>query len=336
MPTFKARNVCVTISNLHELPPGVNTDKVKYYIFGRETGENGLKHLQGYIEFTKQVTLNQIKSFFNCPTMHVEKRRGTQREAIDYCKKEDQNPIEFGTAKSNGRPQIQIHVDENEQLKGLNELIDEGKSDLEIMNEFPIYSHRYNGFIEKRRQLIAEAKQQAELEEWADAIVLNRYQQDWNERLSRQNDRQITWINDEDGNKGKSLFSKWKMVKDDCIRFTNAKSADIAYAYNGQQEVIINLSRTVDGRVNYGIIEDLKNGMVFSGKYASKSKIYAKGPRIIVMANFAPDFNAMSADRWDYIHYPSAETRGIQLNADGFIYEEDEDYEPPRKRVCRR
>ena len=61
----------------------------KYVIIGKEVGENGTHHLQGYGEFASQVRFHRIKKEVN-NQMHFERRYGPQKSAIDYCKKDGQ------------------------------------------------------------------------------------------------------------------------------------------------------------------------------------------------------------------------------------------------------
>lgn len=55
------------------------------YIFGKEVGENGTPHIQGYIEFSKKV---RPITAVGIEAIHWEKRRGTSQEAITYCAKD--------------------------------------------------------------------------------------------------------------------------------------------------------------------------------------------------------------------------------------------------------
>ncbi|AJD07533.1 replication-associated protein [Sewage-associated circular DNA virus-20] len=66
----------------------------KYICVGKEIGESGTPHLQGYICFTQLKSLNQLKGFF--PSAHFETKRGTHQQAADYCKK-DGDFFEWGT-----------------------------------------------------------------------------------------------------------------------------------------------------------------------------------------------------------------------------------------------
>ena len=49
--------------------------------------------------------------------------------------------------------------------------------------------------------------------------------------------------------------------------------------------------------VSYGAIEKIKNGYYMCSKYESKP-IIRNPPHIIIMANFEPDYEALSKDRW--------------------------------------
>lgn len=91
-----------TLNNykLEDIEKVSTCDLFSYVCFGKETGENGTPHLQGYAELKKQCEFTQIKDLF--PTMHIEKRRGTQEQAVTYCKK-DGDFIEIGKLKKQGQ-----------------------------------------------------------------------------------------------------------------------------------------------------------------------------------------------------------------------------------------
>jgi len=83
----RAYGYCFTINNpaedaqLHLLAL-----EFRYLIFGREVGESGTPHLQGYIHFTNKRDFNSVKNMY--PGWHVEKRLGSIAQAVDYCKKD--------------------------------------------------------------------------------------------------------------------------------------------------------------------------------------------------------------------------------------------------------
>ncbi|HUD44048.1 MAG TPA: hypothetical protein VMR41_00740 [Patescibacteria group bacterium] len=76
-----------------------SSEMVNYCIYGHETGEEETYHLQGYAQFNKQISLKAVKKIF--PRAHIERVRGTQQQAIEYCKK-DGHFDEFGTLKRHG------------------------------------------------------------------------------------------------------------------------------------------------------------------------------------------------------------------------------------------
>ena len=56
------------------------------------------------------------------------------------------------------------------------------------------------------------------------------------------------------------------ILKHGAVRFENAKTFDIKYAYKGETVVIFDLNRSQQGVLNYEVIESIKNGIMFSGK----------------------------------------------------------------------
>lgn len=96
-----AKNWCFTINNynvdvlesLARLDQFIPTD-IQYMVIGKEIGESGTPHIQGYIQFIKRQRLRQVKNFIG-QSAHVEVSRGTAREASRYCMK-DNDYQEFG------------------------------------------------------------------------------------------------------------------------------------------------------------------------------------------------------------------------------------------------
>lgn len=91
----RSRNWCYTLNNYSE----GEYDALKEYdciynIIGKEVGENGTPHLQGYIEFKNAKRLDTLKNFNQ--RIHWEIRKGSAEQAIKYCEK-DNNYIEIGT-----------------------------------------------------------------------------------------------------------------------------------------------------------------------------------------------------------------------------------------------
>lgn len=96
-----ARSWCFTINNYTEEEYN-DMCKVEcnYIIIGKETGKEGTPHLQGYVEFGKLIRLGGLKKINS--RAHWEARKGTAKEASEYCKKE-KSFVEFGKLSKQGR-----------------------------------------------------------------------------------------------------------------------------------------------------------------------------------------------------------------------------------------
>lgn len=114
------------------------------------------------------------------------------------------------------------------------------------------------------------------------------------------NDRKLLWVYDAVGNTGKSYISKYLVHAKGAFYTNGGKGTDITYAYNGEKICIFDYVRDSKDYVNYGVIEQIKNGLLFSSKYESGMKTFDI-PHVVVMANFLPDRYKFSRDRYDVI-----------------------------------
>lgn len=63
-------------------------EHVTYICWGEEVcPTSGRDHFQGYVEFDGAFTMGRVKDLLGDPSIHVDPRRGTQSQAIDYTKK---------------------------------------------------------------------------------------------------------------------------------------------------------------------------------------------------------------------------------------------------------
>lgn len=87
-------NWCFTVNNWTEDDEdAIRGLAARYVVYGKEVGESGTPHLQGYMCFKSQRTLQSLKK--KVPRAHWEVRRGTHVQARDYCMKDGQF-IEYG------------------------------------------------------------------------------------------------------------------------------------------------------------------------------------------------------------------------------------------------
>lgn len=115
--------------------------------------------------------------------------------------------------------------------------------------------------------------------------------------------RAIFWFYEENGNVGKSYLAKYLALTRDVI-ICDGKKADIFNqvkmcidAGKIPRVILLDVPRSCIGYINYGVIESLKNGLLYSGKYEGGQCIYPI-PHVIVLANKEPDYLEMSQDRW--------------------------------------
>lgn len=92
MPRKQSQSWVFTLNNYtvaEEFYLMFDLDPITYICFGHETGENGTKHLQGYLEINYRIDMNKLKQWRGLERAHLEPRKGTQDEAIKYTKKQD-------------------------------------------------------------------------------------------------------------------------------------------------------------------------------------------------------------------------------------------------------
>lgn len=147
---MKNRNYCFTAFK----KPEPTFEKIQYMIYGEEKcPDTGRLHYQGYVEFDNALRMGAVKTIFNDDTLHLEKRRGTQEQAIEYCKK-DGVYVEHGFPTRQGR------------RTDLKKIIDDHKTIEEVMDKEPqVYCQYRKGLldiyarkVEQRLQNIRDVK----------------------------------------------------------------------------------------------------------------------------------------------------------------------------------
>lgn len=286
---MSARSYCFT-SFLKEIKPKM--DECRYIVLGREVcPTTGKEHIQGYAEFYNKITWRSAQRILGDPNCHIELRKGTREEARSYCMK-DGVYEELGDWNAGGQGC-------RNDLKAIVEDIKNGKTDAEFLEESPEVIFKFHKFIQNARKILEEDKGNKYLKEFAKDFKPNETQNIIMKNLNECTERQVCWVHDPVGGQGKTWLSKY-LLSQGAERFTNGKTADISYALKGKELIIFDLSRSLQDHVNYDIIEQIKNGLVFSGKYESQCKIF-KPPKILILANFYPDTSKLSYDRWKIV-----------------------------------
>lgn len=327
---FTFHNPCnEEINNLK----AITGNTCKYIIYGWELTTNREWHLQGYIELFKNQRTPGIKKILDpihgkSSVVHVELSNAGRAINKVYCSKGLQSHDEYKTLgiqgpnygkETNIYEQTFTEVNEGKGKRNdwhnLYKRIAEEPDFHTILKEYPEEAIKYSNGIQRAIDTVINQNSKDKLAAEMDNLRLYNWEIELLEELEQVPDkRKIIWYVDHLGHTGKSTFAKYLLSKGNCAYFTNAKSADISFAYKGENTVIFDFTRSVEGRINYEIIESIKNGVVFSGKYNSGLKVNAT-PHIVCFSNFDPELCKLSHDRWDL----------RPLSQDKCIYPEDGD-----------
>lgn len=285
----QGRRWCFTVNNYSDGDIEVfNSLKVRSIIVGKEVGDSGTPHLQGFIKFTAQKRLAAVKKI--SPTAHWEIAKGTDVQNLDYCSKEEviikKGQFSSGS-KGGGCSSMAAALDIAD--KEWRDLTKEEKC-VYLKHEKAINRYKQLNSQEEMKKKNYEIYSKAVLKPWQEKIL--KYVD------TQPHPRKVLWYVDEIGNWGKTWLSNYLVAMKDAIVFSNGKSGDIAYAYRNNKIVIFDFSRSQENFINYGVIEDIKNGRIFSGKYESCSKVFDI-PHVICFSNFNPDTTKLSKDRWN-------------------------------------
>lgn len=149
-----------------------------------------------------------------------------------------------------------------------------------------------------------------------DGKTLRPFQQDILDLIDTEPDgRTIHWYWDANGNTGKSSLAKHIcLTRSHQALYVGGKAADMKYAIckflenveNDLQIVLIDIPRTAGQYLSYTGIEEIVNGIFFSGKYEATMQTF-NPPHVICFANFMPAMENISLDRWDIVNIPAVE-----------------------------
>ncbi len=271
-------------------------DMYKYIIIGKEKGDQGTKHLQGFVHFYDKQRMTSVKKIIG-PRAHLEKALGSDEDNRKYCGKEGDIFMEDGEVQQNGAKKKKVTM--GVKIRNLvHKLLNEKRvAVLEDPENVQTYA-MYRGTIDK---LVREEALEFEIVMMKDEFATVQLRE-WQVNLIKIiegpiDNRQVHWYTDATGGKGKTFMARYLVSQGGAIRFENGKSADIKFAYGGQRVAIFDYCRSQSEHINYEVIESIKNGIYLNTKYESEMRIYGI-PHVVVFANRPPDWGKMSIDRW--------------------------------------
>lgn len=117
--------------------------------------------------------------------------------------------------------------------------------------------------------------------------------------------RTIHWFWEASGNVGKSTLCKYLVCKHDALMLTG-KSSDMYHMIskfpNKRKIILVDCPRSQQDYLNYGALEQIKTGLIFSGKYEGTQLVF-NCPHVIVFANAPPqNMDCFSSDRWNIVN----------------------------------
>ena len=276
---------------------------ITYICYGREVGENGTPHLQGYLQSTMKNFQRLQMATGRC---HMEAAKGSDTEAITYCQKDGDFWEGGERMEIKGRKERQGQRNDLEAVKNA---IERGETYDDICDTQFETAARYSKFIKERVQARDSTKQLDSLKERFASSVLKPWQRDLMDVVTEEAcPRKIHWLWETQGNVGKSYMASYLGALHGATVLTAGKKVDLAYIYAQKPTkiVLFDLSRTTetseDSRKHYldgiySLAEDLKNGRIVSTKYESKT-VFFPPPHVIFFANFEPDYTKWSEDRY--------------------------------------
>lgn len=256
-----------------------------YVVFGKEKAKTGTPHLQGYVYFLNPREHKAICRLFK-DKCHVECARGAPEQNFDYVTKEG-DYFEKGTRplsdKEKGKRGLERYTEARRAAE-------EGRF-ADIPDDLYIRHKRSFTEIYKEAKRPNVSTRIQELRPWQSALAAKL-------RLPP-HARSVLWYTDLTGGQGKTEFARWAVNNLSAHVVNNAKTADIAYGLPDEPRIVIfDFTRSMEDHVNYGAVEAVKNGMIFSSKYESRMRFFPI-PHVVIFANFEPDQTKLSADRWD-------------------------------------
>lgn len=291
--------------------------RITYLAFQQETGESGTPHLQGYLQLERSIAIDKVTAWINSicgQNCHTEKTMGTSADAHDYVTKldtrdEGTEPVIIGTIKEHGSARGQ---GARTDLADVKAAIEEGMSLDDLKTKFFDQFARYGTFLTQYKIEFMQRSIMTELKDSTASAQLRSWQKDCLETVTPTPcDRKVKWYWENVGNVGKSWMGRYLLLHHDALILGAMKKLDllhvIAKSIWGKKVVVFDLTRSNEEgavKVIYEVIEQLKNGIIHSGKYDSQT-VMVPFVHILVFANFEPDRATMSADRWDVHHIAS-------------------------------
>lgn len=210
-----------------------------------------------------------------------------------------------------GTPHLQMYIEFKNAiafntLKGWNERVHWEKAKGNIKENYN-YCSKDGDFVQKNMLTKQDEIKIKLLDRYKD-VVWKDWQQDLLSLiLGSPDDRTINWVYDFEGNSGKSFLKKYIALTTECL-VCDGKKNDVlnqlkTVCIDNNKDIkiiLLDVPRHNKDFINYGLLEQLKDGHVYSGKYEG-GEIYLDKIHVVVFSNDEPDYSKFSKDRWNVI-----------------------------------
>lgn len=274
-------------------------DQASYLTYGREVGENGTPHLQGYVEWNSAIRFTTCKNRLGSQRFHIQIARGTAQENKAYCQK-DNDFEEFGQVPDVGQGR-------RTDLERFYDWADEFCTTNQRAPTTPEIARNNAVILTKYRSVPGIVRLRFEQQQFISDPTPRAWQGELNSRLELPaDDRKIIFVYDEEGNTGKTWFIKWFYDNHPgCQILSTGKSMDIAYAIKEETKYFLfDVPRGSMKYLQMHVLEQMKNQLIFSTKYQSQMKRLSHVPHVVVFCNEDPqsveECTQLTADRYEY------------------------------------
>lgn len=316
---------CFTLNNYtseeeDHIKAVINEDTVDFAVIGRETGDSGTPHLQGYVNMSETKRLIGMKKIIG-NRAYIAGAKGSDVENDTYCTKAGDVMLRIGEPLNRAN-KVPFRMAKMANMYRENEDVNFREMGEAWHTCWLMHKRKIKEDAEDQDMLDTRKRQKRMYEN----VLWNTWQKELLETFETTPDpRKVIWIWDFKGGVGKSYMTGYLAVMKKALETNTTTMKDVAYMYNGQKIVIFDLARHNMEYVNYGTIEAIKNGSITSPKYESKAKRF-EIPHVIIFANAPPNMSKMSADRWD-IRRINEENEFITYREEDFETEMDKQWE---------